>query len=128
MDRAIPRVVMSQSQETFSKSDYERSDVSASLLVWLSGGLALFLLLVPFLLASIYSDTIRQAHVAPVPMPPAPRLQVDPSADLAAFRAGEAAELSSYGWEDRAAAVVRIPVDRAMALTAERGLPDWPKP
>ena len=116
------------SQQTSSKSDYERSDVSASLLGWLSGGLALFLLSVPFLLASIYPDTIRQAHVPLAPIPPAPRLQVDPAADLAAFRAAEAAELSSYAWENRAAGMVRIPIGRALVLTAERGLPDWPKP
>jgi hypothetical protein len=116
------------SQETAHKSDYERSDVSASLLLRLSAGLALFLLLTPFLLAEIYPGTIRQAHVVPIPAPPAPHLQVDPPAELAALRAAEAAELSSYGWQDRAAGVVRIPIDRALALTAERGLADWRKP
>ena len=29
---------------------------------------------------------------------------------------------------DRAAGVVRIPIERAIELTAERGLPGWPKP
>jgi hypothetical protein len=116
------------SQETAPKSGYERSDVNGSLLAWLFGGLALFLLLTPFLLASIYSGAFRQSQVAPAPMPPAPRLQVDPPADLAAFRAAEATALTSYAWEDRAAGVVRIPIDRALALTAERGLPDWRKP
>jgi hypothetical protein len=111
-----------------SGSDYERSDVGSALLAWLGGGLALFLLLTPLLLALIYPGAIRQARVAPVPVPPAPRLQVDPPADLAALRAAEGAALSRYGWEDRAAGVVRIPIDRALALTAERGLPDWRKP
>jgi hypothetical protein len=31
--------------------------------------------------------------------------------------------LSSYGWLDRNAGVVRIPIDRAMKMTVERGLP-----
>jgi hypothetical protein len=31
--------------------------------------------------------------------------------------------LSSYGWVDREAGIVRIPIDRAMDLLAERGLP-----
>lgn len=116
------------SRETAPGSDYERSDASGSLLAWLFGGLGFFLLLTPLLLGSVYPGAFRQAAVAPAPASPAPRLQVDPAADLAAFRAAEASELSSYAWEDRAAGVVRIPIDRALALTAERGLPDWPKP
>jgi hypothetical protein len=116
------------SQGTPPESDYERSDVSGSLLALVSAGLALFLLLTPFLLALLYPGALHQAHVAPVPNPPAPRLQVDPPADLAALRATEAAQLSSYGWEDRTTGVVRIPIDRALALTAERGLPGWRKP
>ncbi|MCS6926547.1 MAG: hypothetical protein NZ578_11670 [Candidatus Binatia bacterium] len=55
--------------------------------------------------------------------PPAPRLQVDPPADLRRLRAAEDAVLQSYGWVDRDAGIVRIPIDRAIALLAERGLP-----
>ena len=53
--------------------------------------------------------------------PPAPRLQNDPRRDLEALRARETAQLETYGWVDRAAGRVRIPVDRAMALLAEEG-------
>jgi hypothetical protein len=115
-------------QGTPPKSGYERSDVSGSLLASLAGGLGLFLLVTPFLFVLIYPDALHQARVGPPPDYPAPRLQVDPPADLAALRAAEAAQLAQYGWEDRAAGVVRIPLSRAMALTAERGLPDWRKP
>jgi hypothetical protein len=31
--------------------------------------------------------------------------------------------LQSYGWIDQQKGVVRIPIERAMELTAERGLP-----
>jgi hypothetical protein len=31
--------------------------------------------------------------------------------------------LNSYGWVDRSNGIVRIPIERAMALLAERGLP-----
>lgn len=57
------------------------------------------------------------------PPPPGPRLQVTPEADMAALRAEEGAALAGYGWVDRAAGRVRIPIERAMALVAERGLP-----
>lgn len=55
--------------------------------------------------------------------PPAPRLQVDPPADLRKLRAAEDAVLQSYGWVDRDAGIVRVPVERAIELLAERGLP-----
>ena len=64
-------------------------------------------------------------HVAE--QPPAPRLQIDPHADLAALRAPKHARLSSYGWIDRPSGIVRLPIERAMQLTAERGLAGWPK-
>ena len=46
-----------------------------------------------------------------------------PSADLAAFREKQAALVTSYGWIDYQAGIVRIPIDRAMLLVAHRGLP-----
>lgn len=55
--------------------------------------------------------------------PPEPRLQTHPLKDLADLRAAEKDVLESYGWVDRGAGVVRIPVQRALELTAERGLP-----
>jgi hypothetical protein len=61
-------------------------------------------------------------------LPPAPRLQTNPPADLATFRAKEDRELSTYGWIDRSNGVVRIPIERAKALVLERGLPARPLP
>jgi hypothetical protein len=56
-------------------------------------------------------------------LPPEPRLQTNPREDLAALRAREDAQLRSYGWVDKNAGVVRIPIDAAIKLTLERGLP-----
>lgn len=55
-------------------------------------------------------------------LPPEPRLQRVPIADLTRLREREERLLTSYGWVDREAGVVRIPVERAMQLVAERGL------
>jgi hypothetical protein len=55
---------------------------------------------------------------------PQPRLEVKPGAGLAELRAAEDADLNSYGWIDRKAGKVRIPIDRAMQLLLDRGLPD----
>ena len=56
-------------------------------------------------------------------VPPEPRLQTNPRQDLADLRAREDELLGSYGWVDRNAGVVRIPIEAAMKLTLERGLP-----
>ena len=56
-------------------------------------------------------------------LPPEPRLQATPVKDLAAYRAEEDAVLSSYGWVDKEKGVVRIPVERAIDILAQRGLP-----
>ena len=57
------------------------------------------------------------------PLPPTPRLQITPSTDLKGTREQEHELLSTYGWVEKDKGVVRIPIDRAMDLLAERGLP-----
>jgi hypothetical protein len=56
-------------------------------------------------------------------VPPEPRLQVNPREDLKQLRAAEDAVLNGYRWVDRNAGIVRIPIEEAMRLTLERGLP-----
>ncbi len=60
-------------------------------------------------------------------LPPEPRLQVNGAADLQAFRAKEEAELTHYGWIDRKAGTVRLPITRAMDLLLDRGLSATPQ-
>lgn len=60
------------------------------------------------------------------PLPPSPRLQDNPYADLKEHRSEEAAKANRYAWLDRKAGRVRIPVARAMDLLLERGLPARP--
>ncbi len=55
--------------------------------------------------------------------PPEPRLQTTPREDLQELRASEDAALRSYGWVDKNAGIVRIPIDEAIRLTLQRGLP-----
>jgi hypothetical protein len=55
--------------------------------------------------------------------PAGPSLQPLPARDLAQFRAEEDLALGSYGWVDKEKGIVRIPIERAMRLLEERGLP-----
>jgi hypothetical protein len=57
--------------------------------------------------------------------PPEPTLQVNPQADMRMMREKEETVLNHYGWVDANRGVVRIPIDRALDLVAERGLPQF---
>ena len=79
--------------------------------------------------------TAPPAGVADVPSPSAlareqPRplpLTGAPADALGALRAQETRRLTTYGWVDADAGIVRIPIDRAMDLLAARGGARGPK-
>jgi hypothetical protein len=52
-----------------------------------------------------------------------PRLQSAPIGDLKDMKAAEDKILNGYGWIDQQHGLVRIPIDRAIDLLAQRGLP-----
>lgn len=54
---------------------------------------------------------------------PAPHLEVDEQTELNDVRLREEKTLSTYGWVDKNAGTVHIPIDRAMDLLVQRGLP-----
>lgn len=54
---------------------------------------------------------------------PEPRLQIAAQNELREMRAAEEAALNSYGWVDKDARIVRIPVKRAMEILAQKGFP-----
>ena len=55
--------------------------------------------------------------------PPEPRLQANPRLELLEMRAEENEVLQSYGWVDRDKGVARVPIDEAMKIVVQRGLP-----
>ena len=57
------------------------------------------------------------------PLPAAPRLQQFPRNEIYEFRLKEEAELHGYGWVDKNAGVVHIPIEEAMRRVLEQGLP-----
>jgi hypothetical protein len=65
-------------------------------------------------------------QVPPEVVPPAPRLQVYAVRHWKDFEAAENVRLESYGWMDRSAGVVHIPIERAMELIAQRGVGPLP--
>ena len=112
---------------------HEESDVNIRAIFGFGGGLmavAVVVLLVIYVLFGFFDGRERATVPAEYPLaaqadkvPPEPRLQEHPREDLSELRAREDEILTSYGWVDRNAGVVRIPIDAAMKLTLERGLP-----
>ena len=112
----------------------ETSDVSIGGVVGFGISLIITLVVV-FGLVWLFYSFLRREAARPVPsefplaatsmrrLPPEPRLQTDPREDLQNLRANENQVLTTYGWVDRNAGVVRIPIEQAMKLTVERGLP-----
>ena len=78
------------------------------------------------LVTATSSDT-RVVTPADVQSFPQPRLETDERDQIFGFRLQEEQKLHSYGWVDQNAGVVRIPIDRAMELVAQRGLPTTPQ-
>lgn len=56
-------------------------------------------------------------------LPPAPRLQTLPRAEMAALREAWRQGLEGYTWVDKNTGTVRIPIEIAMRRVLERGLP-----
>jgi hypothetical protein len=117
-----------------SAAGHEKSDVNVRGVLGFAAGLLVTAVLIQFMvwLLFVYFSGREAARVVPeyplaageqTRVPPEPRLQTNPREDLRALRAREDAVLSSYGWVDRTAGVVRIPIDEAIKLTAQRGLP-----
>ena len=52
-----------------------------------------------------------------------PRLETDERRQLNEERWSEEEVLNSYGWVDQKAGIVHVPIERAMQLVAQRGLP-----
>lgn len=62
----------------------------------------------------------------PPQIPPSPRLEIEEGGDYGEALRHSEAILNHYGWADRQAGKVRIPIDRAIDILAERGLPSRP--
>lgn len=69
------------------------------------------------------AEDVRVITPADVTRFPQPRLESDERTEINGFRTEEEKRLNSYGWVDQNAGVVHIPIDRAMQLIAQQGLP-----
>ena len=117
---------------------YEKEDINERSTFWFGFWILALMVGVSFLVKPLYNLLVARgvetqapaAYVAesdPAALePPGPRLQVTPELELAAFRAREDAILGSYAWVEKDRGVVRLPIDEAIRIVAQRGLPTFP--
>jgi hypothetical protein len=128
---------------------YEHRDVGIPGILYFLVGLAVAGLLTYFVVVGLYSylekrSSAQQTPVSPLVISapadtrhippqypqtafPDPKLEEDERGQLNTIRLREEQTLSSYDWIDQKAGTVRIPIDRAMELLTQRGLPVRPQ-
>jgi hypothetical protein len=112
---------------------HEERDVDARAILGFGAGLFMTGAILSVLAAVLFTYFTRQASRVPrmfplaaeqqTQLPPEPRLQTSPREDMEKLLAHETAVLESYGWVDKNAGIARIPIEEAMTLTVQRGLP-----
>jgi hypothetical protein len=127
--------------------EFEHQDLSPSGVYAFLVGLAVAGILIYFVLWGLYHylDAYQRSHQPPqnplVKMEadtrhvspqrikefPQPRLETNERTAIDDFLLKEEQTLDSYGWVDQKAGIVRIPIDRAIQLIAQRGLPTTPR-
>lgn len=119
------------SNENHPRASHESSDAPIRPIVLTGVGLAIVAAIVLSISVGLFRYfTGHPAATAPNPMaqqlsqtPPPPLITDHPSTELQDLRAHEDQILNTYGWVDRPAGKVRIPIDRAIDLQLQRGFP-----
>jgi len=117
-----------QPQPKNGEGKYEKQDVGFRFAMIFVTALILATVVVLLLLAWVYpwfAPEPTRAAVAPRQLPPEPRLQAVPAKDMQRFRENEQRVLTTYGWVDKSSGIVRVPIERAIEVVAEKGLPQW---
>ncbi len=115
------------------ESQHEASDVSARPIFYFAIALVILIIFTVISMKGLFnfldqeadrSDTQLSGVAFERPtLPPLPRLESDPVAVRRQFFQNEKKIIESYGWVDQKQGIVRVPINRAMELLVERGLP-----
>src|SRR4051812_371864 len=119
--------------ETPPGSGYEHTDAAIGPLVQFAFWLIVSAVIVHVVLAVGYVYMKRSMETAqgaqPFPLaaeqshrlPPVPQLQQIPSREMYEFRTQQESDLHSYGWVDKNAGTVHMPIETAMQMMLQQG-------
>lgn len=110
---------------------YEHRDASIPSLLKLGLGLAILIAVTLVAMKWTFRIIDRYEPLGPAAVPfasssqptPGPLLQAAPHMDLKEYCVAQQSNVSTYAWVDKQQGTVRIPVDRAMDLILQQGLP-----
>jgi hypothetical protein len=134
-------------QNHLDHNDFEREDLSPGGVFYFMAGLAVVGVVIYFIVVGMYTFLDRyerehQAAISPMMTPkadtrivthedtqafPQPRLEENERTQITDYVLKADRQLLTYDWVNKDRGVVRIPIDRAMDLIAERGLPVRPE-
>ncbi len=110
--------------------EHEEKDIRGKTVLITAAGLFLSCLLIALVVALLFNffertrPEVEASPLAPArDIPPNPKLQVNPRMELQDVRAHENLLLHQYAWIDKDKGIVRIPIERAIDLIAQRGFP-----
>jgi len=113
---------------------HAESDVNVGAIIRFGTGLFVVALVVHVFLwwlFGVYQRQNQRAQTQAYPMaagqqnrlPPSPRFQENPQQELRELRAKQKALLEGYGWVNKEAGIARIPIEEAMKIVIQRGVP-----
>jgi hypothetical protein len=136
MEKSSPRDERtSGGSSTNPEVAHETSDVSVPDIAKFGVGLIIIAIVTHILMWGLYKyfaaqePYARTAGQAREQLPPEPRLQgapgheIHPVEELNSMRAAENSVLTTYAWVAQANGTARIPIEQAIKMLAERGLP-----
>lgn len=114
------------------RAGHETRDASLGPIVYTGIGLAVVVAIVGLISYGVFAYLgahppttvqVNPMSFGDAQIPPQPRIEEHPAIEIQELHAQEDHVLSTYGWMDKKAGVVRIPIERAMALQLQRGFP-----
>ena len=136
-----------RTREIGAHGSFERQDLGSRGFMYSFVGLIVFLGVISGIVFGVYRlldsyNHANQATMSPMVAPeadtravtdkdtevfPEPRLEKSERTELREFIENEDRKLATYNWLDKDKGVVQVPIDRAMYLIVQRGLPVRPQ-
>lgn len=136
-----------KNHDAAAHGSFEHQDLNPKSIIYFFVALAVFLGVIYLIAFGIYRglnsvDEANKTTLSPMVAPkadpravtpadtqafPEPRLEESERTQLRSFIEDEDSKLATYNWVDKDKGVVQIPIDRAMDLIVQRGLPVRPQ-
>ena len=110
---------------------YEVRDANLKALIQFAVGLAILLAVTLLMIRFVFGMLSNLSPLGPAAspfenarqIPSGPLLQAAPHQELVGYCSSQRDAVNNYGWVNQSGGIVQLPIDKAMDLMAQRGLP-----